>query len=178
MNPASINPFEISCDKDAATKSSILSKRLEIGTLVQAESMTRLHLSIGKLQGVAISMEMGYESGFSFDESKKLFTCVVKIHCKGQTDTAIDESTPKGTDAFSVMANYALETVLGQDFESAEERQKHLGPFSAINAPMMVWPMWREFLQRSTSHMGLAPVTAPFLRVDVKQDPPPSPAPE
>lgn len=167
-----INPFEIACDKATATQSSAVSKRIELGTLCLADSVARLHLPISKLQGVAISLEMGFETGFGFDEPTMQFTSVVKIHCKGKVGDPNGTQVQKDAEVFTVTAAYVLEMLLTQDFESPEERNAHLAAFSATNAPMAAWPCWRDFLQSATGRMGLIPFTAPFLRVDVKADAP------
>lgn len=165
-----INPFEIACDTVTASKSSAVSKRLELGTLCLADSVARLHLPISKLQGATIAMEMGFETGFGFDDATKQFTSIVKIHCKGKIAESNDTGAVKDAEAFTVTATYALEMVLKQDFESPEERNSHLASFAATNAPMAAWPCWRDFLQSATGRMGLVPVTAPFLRVDVRKE--------
>jgi hypothetical protein len=167
-----INPFEIACDKATATQSSAVSKRIELGTLCLADSVARLHLPISKLHGASISLEMGFESGFGYDEPSKQFTSVVKIHCKGKVGEPNGTLIEKDAEVFTVTATYVLEMLLVQDFETPEERNTHLASFSAMNAPMAVWPCWRDFLQSATGRMGLIPVTAPFLRVDVKAETP------
>ncbi len=165
-----INPFEIACDTATASKSSAVSKRLELGTLCLADSIARLHLPLSRLQGATIAMEMGFETGFGFDDASKQFTCIVKIHCKGKIPESNGTGVEVGAEAFTVTATYALEMVLKQDFESPEERDSHLASFAATNAPMAAWPCWRDFLQSATGRMGLVPVTAPFLRVDVRKE--------
>lgn len=169
MNHKLINPFEITCEKAAAERGAAISRRLEMGTIVLAESTTRLHHPIGLLLGSSISLEMGFEAGYNFDEKSKTVMCLIKLHCKGIIDSSAIESIPKGSDAFTVIAGYALETTLGEDFEVPEERDNHLHDFSTINAPMMIWPLWREFLQSTTGRMGLVPIVAPFLRVELQK---------
>lgn len=166
-----VNPFEITCNPDEAAKSSAVSKRLELGTLCLADTVSRLHIPLSKLIGASISLEMGFETGHAFDENSNQFTSAVKIHCKGKVEEPSEATTEKGAEAFTVTATYVTETKLTQDFESPEIRNAHLASFAAINAPMMAWPCWRDYLQSATGRMGLVPVTAPFLRIDIQSPP-------
>lgn len=172
MDLKQINPFEINCDRMTASRSGELSKHLEMGTIVLGDSLARLHAPISKLVGAEMALEMGFESGFQYVEDLQQFVCVVKVHAKGSIGSDNNKFLKKGDEIFTVVAHYVLETVLHKRFENDDDRNLHFSAFSSINAPMMIWAMWREFLQSSTGRMGLTPITAPFLRVEVKEETP------
>jgi hypothetical protein len=49
---------------------------------------------------------------------------------------------------------------------------EHIEAFAAINGVFNAWPYWREFVQNTTSRMGLAkPIVIPVFRLGHAEDP-------
>ena len=63
---------------------------------------------------------------------------------------------------FTIEATFILnyEVPSRQNFED-----KNLHAFAATNGVFNVWPYWREYVQSTTTRMGLPPITLPVFRV-------------
>lgn len=72
----------------------------------------------------------------------------------------------KADPAVVVDCAFAADYELAPDFAI---RPEHVKAFKDGNAIFNVWPYFREFLQSSLQRMGLPPLTAPFLRLEVKR---------
>ncbi|MBL8217539.1 MAG: hypothetical protein JNK87_42860 [Bryobacterales bacterium] len=77
------------------------------------------------------------------------------------------EEERKADPAVLVDCAFAADYELAADFAI---RPEHVKAFKDGNAIFNVWPYFREFLQSSLQRMGLPPLTAPFLRLEVKRE--------
>ena len=55
---------------------------------------------------------------------------------------------------------------------------KHFDQFGAVNGVYNAWPYFREFIQSTTSRMGLTPFLLPVFRITPPKSPVPSPPAE
>lgn len=67
------------------------------------------------------------------------------------------EAEPVGT----IDATFSLSYLLDTDEHIGDE---NLEAFAKINGVFNAWPYWREFVQNSTSRLGLPAVTVPIFR--------------
>lgn len=63
---------------------------------------------------------------------------------------------------------YEVDYVLREGFSITPE---HVKAFKDGNAIFNIWPYFREYLQNTLQRMGLPPLAAPFLRLQVKPKP-------
>lgn len=69
---------------------------------------------------------------------------------------------PAAKSVLKVQATFILEYSLS-DIEGITPLD--LTAFGLINGAYNAWPYWREFLQNTTTRMGLPPITAPVFRL-------------
>jgi hypothetical protein len=69
--------------------------------------------------------------------------------------------------SLTITATYILSYSIS-NFEGLEKKNLHA--FAQINAVFNAWPFWREFVQNTTSRMGLVPVTIPVYRVQASRE--------
>jgi hypothetical protein len=78
------------------------------------------------------------------------------------------ESEMKPDPVVVVECAYEVDYVLQAGFSITPE---HVKAFKDGNAIFNVWPYFREYLQSNLQRMGFPPLTAPFLRLQLKAKP-------
>lgn len=78
---------------------------------------------------------------------------------------AAERQTSKTQTVASVDCTYVVDYQLREGFEASA---KQIKAFKDGNVIFNCWPYFREYLQESVQRMGLPPLTAPFLRVQMK----------
>jgi hypothetical protein len=136
---------------------SLVAEQVEIDIIVLAESETKRTPTLGE----------------NFE----------KISFKYET-TSISYGKEEGSNRFYVVPSFSVKSVVGDEEDPDQSlvikatfvvfytlktfsgiEDKHLQAYSFTNGLFNAWPYWREFVQNTTSRMGLTPMAVPVFRL-------------